>query len=49
MVMLLSGEASLREVVAFPLTQGGEDLLMRAPSAVLPEQLAELGLRLDLD
>jgi aspartyl-tRNA synthetase len=46
MLMLLADEPNLREVVAFPLTQGAEDLMMQAPSAVSAAQLAELGLRI---
>jgi aspartyl-tRNA synthetase len=46
MLMLLANEANLREVIAFPLTQNAEDLLMKAPSEVSPAQLAELGIRL---
>lgn len=42
LVMLLSGAESLRDVIAFPKTQRGQDLLMDAPSVVAPEQLAEL-------
>jgi aspartyl-tRNA synthetase len=44
MLMLLADEPNLREIIAFPLTQNAEDLLMRAPSEVSPEQLEELGL-----
>jgi len=44
--MLLAGAASLRDVIAFPKTQRGQDLLMNAPSPVAPEQLEELSLRL---
>jgi aspartyl-tRNA synthetase len=44
MLMLLADEPNLREVVAFPLTQGAEDLLMRAPSEVSQQQLDELGI-----
>jgi aspartyl-tRNA synthetase len=44
MLMLLANEPNLREVIAFALTQNAEDLLMRAPSQVSPEQLQELGL-----
>lgn len=44
MLMLLADEPNLREVVAFPLTQGAEDLMMHAPSAVSDAQLQELGL-----
>ncbi len=43
--MLLSGADSLRDVIAFPKTQRGQDLLMNAPSAVDPKQLEELALR----
>ena len=45
MLMLLANEPNLREVTPFPLTQSAQDLLLGAPSAVRPEQLAELGLR----
>ena len=46
MVMLGVGEPSIREVIAFPKTQTGSDPLTGAPTPVLPEQLAEVGLRL---
>ncbi|MGH7641672.1 MAG: aspartate--tRNA ligase [Candidatus Dormibacteria bacterium] len=46
MVMLGLGEPSIREVIAFPKTQTGSDPLTGAPTTVLPEQLAEVGLRL---
>jgi len=45
-VMLLAGQQAIREVIAFPLNQQGEDLMMHAPSAPLDRQLAELNLRL---
>lgn len=41
MVMLLAGEEMIREVIAFPLAQNGEDLLMGAPSTVTEKQLRE--------
>jgi hypothetical protein len=44
--MLLAGAESLRDVIAFPKTQRGQDLLMDAPSAVEPGQLDELHLRI---
>jgi aspartyl-tRNA synthetase len=44
-VMLLAGAASLRDVIAFPKTQRGQDLLMDAPAPVPADQLRELGLR----
>jgi aspartyl-tRNA synthetase len=46
MAMLLSGAESLRDVIAFPKTQRGQDLLMDAPSAVPVAQLDELALRI---
>jgi len=45
-VMLLAGETAIREVIAFPLNQQGEDLLMGAPSNVTEKQLKELHIRL---
>jgi aspartyl-tRNA synthetase len=44
MLMLLAGEPNIREVIAFPMTQSGEDLLMGAPSRVSDTQLRELHL-----
>jgi len=46
MVMLLAGEDTIREVIAFPKTQEAADLTFNAPSPVTEEQLAELHLRL---
>jgi aspartyl-tRNA synthetase len=46
MAMLLAGAESLRDVIAFPKTQRGQDLLMGAPSPVEAAQLEELALRL---
>ncbi len=46
MTMVLASEANLRDVIAFPKNQAGLDPMSGAPSAVTPEQLAELGLRL---
>jgi len=44
-VMLLAGETAIREVIAFPLNQQGEDLLMKAPSEATNKQLKELHIR----
>jgi len=47
-VMLLAGESNIREVIAFPMNQQAQDLVMQAPAPVPPERLKELHLRLDL-
>ena len=47
-VMLLADEPNLREVVAFPMNQRAEDLMMQAPAAVSENHLRELHLKLDL-
>jgi aspartyl-tRNA synthetase len=44
MVMLLADEPNIREVILFPLSQGGEDLMMGAPAEVTPARLRELSL-----
>ena len=43
-IMLLSGETSIREVIAFPMAQNGRDLLMNAPSPVSEKQLRDVHL-----
>ena len=45
-VMLLAGQTAIREVIAFPLNQQGQDLMMHAPSEVADKQLKELSIRL---
>lgn len=47
LVMLLGGTESIRDVIAFPKTQKAQCLLTEAPSAVSPEQLKELRIKLD--
>ncbi len=43
-VSLLAGETNIREVIAFPITSGGQTSVMGAPSPVDEDQLKELGL-----
>jgi aspartyl-tRNA synthetase len=45
-VMLLAGEGTIREVIAFPKNQNAADLTFNAPAPVSEEQLKELHLRL---
>ena len=45
-VMLLAGQTAIREVIAFPLNQQGQDLMMNAPSEADEKQLKELHIRL---
>jgi len=47
-VMLLAGEQAIREVIAFPLNQQGQDLLMSAPAEAEERQLKELSIRTQL-
>ncbi|GAA4426203.1 aspartate--tRNA ligase [Actinokineospora soli] len=42
-VMLLAGEQSIRDVIAFPKTGGGYDPLTAAPAPITPEQRKEAG------
>lgn len=44
LVMLLAGESSIREVIAFPKNQNAQCLVSNAPSPVAEDQLKELGI-----
>jgi len=46
LTMILTGETSIREVIAFPKTQSGSDPLTGAPAPVDPPQLRDLGISL---
>ena len=45
-IMLLADEPNIREVIAFPLNQRAQDLMMNAPSEVTPKQIEELHLKI---
>jgi aspartyl-tRNA synthetase len=45
MVMLIAGASQIRDVIAFPMNQQAEDLLMGAPATVSEQQLRDLHIR----
>ena len=47
LLMLLADEKNIREVIAFPMNQRAQDLMMGAPSEVALKQLRELHIRVD--
>jgi len=47
-VMLIAGVSNIREVIAFPMNQQAQDLMMGAPAPVPPERLRELHIRVVL-
>ncbi len=49
LVMVLTNTQDIKDVIAFPKTQSASDLMSDAPSEVSPEQLKELGIKLDLE
>ena len=46
MVMLLLGEESIREIIAFPMNKKAQDILMNAPSEVTENQLKEVHIKI---
>jgi len=47
-VMLLADEKNIREVTLFPMNQNAQDLMMKAPSEVEPNQLKEIGIKVEI-
>lgn len=48
LVMMLAGVENIREVIAFPMNQRAQDLMMSAPSEVSERQLRELHIKVNL-
>lgn len=48
MIMLMSGRDTIRDVIAFPKTQSAADMMVGAPGPVIPKQLKELHIKLDV-
>ena len=48
-VMILAGEQTIRDVIAFPKNQSAADMMLEAPSPVREQQLKELHLRIRED
>lgn len=48
LVMLLTGQDSLKEAIAFPMTSSGKTSVMSGPTAISEEQLKELHIKLDV-
>ncbi len=48
MLMLLAGEESIRDVIAFPMNSKAQDLLMQAPGTVTEKQLREVHIKIDV-
>jgi len=48
MIMLLTDSKNIREIIAFPMNQNAQDLLMKAPSTVDDKQLKELNIELSV-
>ncbi len=46
MIMLLTGEENIREVIAFPMNSNAQDVLMGAPNEVTEQQLREVHIKL---
>ncbi len=47
-VMLLSGEQSIREIITFPMDRNARDVLMGAPSTVTEKQLKDVHIRIEM-
>ena len=46
MVMLLTGEQNIREVIAFPMNSNAQDVMLGSPSEVSEQQLREVHIKI---
>ena len=49
LIMLLTGEESIREVITFPMNKNAQDLMMGAPSTVEQKQLDDVHIKLNVE
>lgn len=49
LLMLLESEPNIREVITFPKTGEGKDLMMQSPSQISDKQMKELKIKLDIE
>ena len=49
LIMLLTGEESIREVITFPMNKNAQDLMMGAPSTVEQKQLDDVHIALNVE
>lgn len=48
LLMFITNEESIKEVIAFPMNKSAQDPLMGAPNTVFPQQLKDVHIKLDL-
>ena len=46
MIMLIAGEASIREIIPFPMNKNAQDIMMGAPATVSEKQLADVHIKI---
>ncbi len=48
MIMLIAGEESIREIIAFPMNKNAQDVMMDAPATVEEKQLRDVHIKIDI-